>query len=492
MFHLSSVSISLALWGLRTTLSVHFRLLNCNQRRVIPVHMSEDRGIADASIFTIALEEVGSPINQMCQAAQKISADGTSIIGVLDPAMKTVAETEPAIPIFRGDGIKEDTASSGGDEYLFWYSVMGSGQSLTASTCNPGSTILSEMTAASTAIYIFTGDTIHADSNTNRSSSCDGLRQVTGTTPTASSIAESLLNTPCDDHMSTAWTTEFGQEYFVVVKLVVQGTADGMPDDTIDGDLQQTNLMARIRPTFTLTVEDTLINDSCESAIGPIPLDGKYRTATTRSATRSFLSPGSSGAVVDYPACPSASSTPHANGRDLWFVHVGNGMDLIASTCSIYTQFNTQMTLYRGDECSSLSCDLSHSAEPEVNLSALPSIGVEMNCSDVFLSHNRQFNSVAQSRGKSIRWTPEAGALYFIRISGHALDEDYGVVDFRISPYNDICTRAIPLDLASTEPDTGKASEARQKVPQYTVRVLRWTLLGTLAGYGTRLKVRAG
>eukprot|EP00538_Stauroneis_constricta_P009861 CAMPEP_0119550810 /NCGR_PEP_ID=MMETSP1352-20130426/4261_1 /TAXON_ID=265584 /ORGANISM="Stauroneis constricta, Strain CCMP1120" /LENGTH=53 /DNA_ID=CAMNT_0007596775 /DNA_START=47 /DNA_END=204 /DNA_ORIENTATION=+ len=52
---------------------------------------------------------------------------------------------------------------------------------------------------------------------------------------------------------------------------------------------------------------------------------------------------------------PASHSTLTGNGRDLWFSVMGTGREMIASTCSVHTQFNSTLDVFSGTDCDSLS-----------------------------------------------------------------------------------------------------------------------------------------
>uniref|UniRef100_A0A7R9ZJQ0 Uncharacterized protein n=1 Tax=Craspedostauros australis TaxID=1486917 RepID=A0A7R9ZJQ0_9STRA len=409
--------------------------------------MPVDRGTGGLSVsLNVSLHEIDLPEQQPCQTAEKIPTDGTSIIGVPDVGASAgvVAELPDIACLHDSDGMVPDAVRADTSLFPFWYKFVGTGQRMTASTCNPGSF------NSTTTIHILTEDDIGdgnggIDGGGTMGSSCDS-----GTLQCVPEAAISAL--PCDGHMAVTWATEMDKQYFVLVQLEEGGMELDMPSSgrlvpfprqgvTSPPFLPPgggpsgppsvvVNTKAQTTPAFALTVEPTAVNDRCESAIGPLPLDSNPRTMSTRSATRSLFVTGTSDThSIDYPSCSNAT----ADGRDLWFSVVGHGYDMIVSTCSIITQYPTQISLFTGDECDGLSCD---------DVAAF-----EGTCEDMMLSDNSDFNDVAVTRGSTVKLESTKDELYFIRVSGQSLQDDYGTLDLRIGLWNDICHRATRIEL---------------------------------------------
>jgi hypothetical protein len=81
-------------------------------------------------------------------------------------------------------------------------------------------------------------------------------------------------------------------------------------------------------------------NNRCDSAFGPISR-GDVVLGSTIGATGD-----------DYEICGEILS----RGSGVWYSFVGTGEEITFFTCSKFTDFDTQLTLYRGDDCGNLEC----------------------------------------------------------------------------------------------------------------------------------------
>jgi hypothetical protein len=249
-----------------------------------------------------------------------------------------------------------------------WYEFVGTGVEITASTCQADSD--------ASIITIYTGE-------------CDALECV------------DKVTTPCGLQSSVAWKTELGVEYYVFVQ-------DASEEVRF---LQFDEFSARRAPkgSFVLKVEGTPINDLCDNAIGPLLADGSTKFASTRSAT---MGPGQ--------FCSKETQL----GRGVWFTVIGDGRLLTASTCSEFTRFETQITVFQGDT----SCN-------------------DLECVEEF-DYVREFDELLNcGRESIIRFSTVAGLQYYILVSGDGFDE-LGNFGLTIGADNDICQGAIGPILA--------------------------------------------
>ncbi|KAL3913064.1 MAG: hypothetical protein SGILL_006639, partial [Bacillariaceae sp.] len=166
-----------------------------------------------------------------------------------------------------------------------WHEIVGTGKTLRVSLCN-------EETDFDARVSLYTG-------------SCDNLACVAHTQST------------CGEHNELLVTTHVGHKYY----LFVHG-----PDSFSLGNYQ-------------LDVDETIINDSCETAptleLSPARYFGSTRSATSSSALE----------------CGESFSDSNA----LWYRMIGNGETATLSTCSDITDFSTDITVYSGT-CGSLFC----------------------------------------------------------------------------------------------------------------------------------------
>mmetsp|Transcript_115731 Transcript_115731/g.172953 ORF Transcript_115731/g.172953 Transcript_115731/m.172953 type:complete len:866 (+) Transcript_115731:92-2689(+) len=177
--------------------------------------------------FTVSLQETDVIVSGTCESASPLASDGVSVLG----------STESIVP---GPLPPCGVTSSGGTGV--WYLVVGTGRSMTVSTC-------SSSEATFTTITVFR-------------SGCNNLGCV------------DTVESPCGTHHSITWDSESGAEYHVFVQS---------QDSSVSGG------------PFVLHAEGTTINDHCENAIGPVGVDGSLTYGSTRSATADALASASRG-----------------------------------------------------------------------------------------------------------------------------------------------------------------------------------------------------
>jgi hypothetical protein len=121
-----------------------------------------------------------------------------------------------------------------------------------------------------------------------------------------------------DNTCSVTVKTTFGEEYYVYVS-------------------NETTL-----ETSTYGLEISSSNDRCESAFGPLSR-GDVVLGSTLDAT-----------TDDIPLCGDLVA---GRGTGVWYTFEGGtGEELTFFTCSEFTDFDTQISLYIGDDCGNLSC----------------------------------------------------------------------------------------------------------------------------------------
>lgn len=123
-------------------------------------------------------------------------------------------------------------------------------------------------------------------------------------------------------------------------------------------------------------------NDICDSAIGPLSINGGPILGSTLKATNET---GNNLGCFDTGTAVS--------GSGVWYTVVGNGTLLKASTCSERTSFDTQMSVYEGSSCSSLSCVAGND------------------------------NVEACGEHSSVTWSAELNKLYYLLIHGFEVGE---------------------------------------------------------------------
>jgi hypothetical protein len=256
-----------------------------------------------------------------------------------------------------------------------WYEFIGTGVEITASTCQADS--------GASRITIYTGE-------------CDALKCV------------DKVTTPCGPQSSVTWNTELGVKYYVFVQDASKASEEVR-------FLQSEIVLPASRVpkgSFVLRVEGTPINNLCGDAIGPILADGSTTFASTRSATS-----------ADFLFCTDETQL----GRGIWYTIIGDGRLLTASTCSEYTRFKSQITVFEGDEsCNDLRC-----------------IG-EFDYIGEFYEFNFGGESLNCGRASVIQFPTVAGREYYILVSGGGFEE-FGNFGLTIGADNDICQGAIEL-----------------------------------------------
>jgi hypothetical protein len=173
-----------------------------------------------------------------------------------------------------------------------WYRLLGTGRSLTASTCLTSDDV-------STRITVFDGD-------------CSTLGCV--------EVSDAGCGT---QHHSVAWMAETGREYYLFVQAKGIFNNGGQ---------------------FVLYAELTTPNTLCENAIGPLGADGSPTFGSTRSAASGpFRS-----------ARRQLQGDPLPTRRGVWYSFLGTGGSIAASTCSESTTFQSSLTVYQGSSCENL------------------------------------------------------------------------------------------------------------------------------------------
>lgn len=233
-----------------------------------------------------------------------------------------------------------------------WFLVQGTGGKLLASTCN-------QATNFATEIAIFKGD-------------CGSLVCITG--------ADQF----CGNKASVYWDTVAGETY----SILVHGSDYGLVQNIGD---------------FGLTVDEFVPeeNDACESAI-PLDPSGDRMLGSTFFATDDGAS-----------RCVGIQSY----GPGVWYsVQTTVGTVLRASTCDPETDFDTQISIFRGS-CGSLTCVIT-----DDNSCGLQS---------------------------SVAWSAAAGIDYYIFVHGREKtssgDFTLTVEEYSPAVSNDFCGNAVAL-----------------------------------------------
>jgi hypothetical protein len=233
--------------------------------------------------FGLSVESFEPVSNDQCDAPSEIAGDGSLVVGsTLDATIDFSVQKCPT---------NDATQTQPG----VWYSVVGSGETMIASTCN-------NETDFSTEISVFlAGD------------SCE----------TSLTCVTSSRRQFCRDFKSAVyWDSELNQQYLIFVAGSDYGSLPNVGN-------------------FGLTVSD-FIAESNDLCINAIALD----------LTNSSVVEGSTSLATADVAC--SSSTTETPG--VWYSVLGTGGSLLASTCNPRTTFDTQVSVFTGNCPDSLVC----------------------------------------------------------------------------------------------------------------------------------------
>jgi hypothetical protein len=289
-------------------------------------------------------KETPRPLNDVCASAIGLLSTNTSQVDG-----STVGAT------FDDVGSCGSASRSGNG---VWYTIYGNGKPIKASTC--------QGTYFDTSIAVYSG-------------TCGQLSCISGNN-------DGLPSNQCGTQSSVTWPTSDQQTYYILVK--------GSTDDS--------------NGKFTLSITETVENDVCRSAIGPVPADGRRIGGSTVSAT--------------YDEAPQCGS-PMTHGIGVWYVTLGTGFPMVASTCG-GASFETQISVFKG-ACGRLLCV----------------VGNDDSCG-------------LQS---SVSWATAIGEMYYILVKGPANDAGEFSLTVKETVRNDSCQAAIgplPTDKFSTSGST--------------------------------------
>lgn len=332
-------------------------------------------------------EDTGDMMSSCETAIGPILADGSAILGSNKEFPRPANNDEEILSCIL-PAVDDDV-----DIYSTWYEFVGTGSTVTASTCDSPN---------EANIVIVTGD-------------CDNTR-------TCSDIVE-VTTTPCgsaNEKVSVTWKAEQDVTYH----LLIYQTAT--PSPSITGDPWSSNFLFRI--------EETVYNDSCDTAIGLLTPNGVPTRGSIRSST------GITHDVDIFPSSCTSNSTSSSSlssvlmgtdnnsvaaGRGIYYKVMGNGNVMTASTCSEYTDFNNQIYIfYDGEEteefgtCTSLSCvpQYHHDGGSTATATAAETTATTTSC----------------PFGTTVSWLAEEGKLYSILVAGIDND-DIGSFQLQIS-----------------------------------------------------------
>jgi hypothetical protein len=197
-----------------------------------------------------------------------------------------------------------------------WYHLVGTGEAMLASTCHPSTDF-----GAMISVYA-------AGEDCSSSLAC----------------LEDAVYYPCGVGQTTvSWNTVDQQDYYIFVH-------EDLPDGLGSGGY------------FVLSVDTVAENNSCENAIGPLEI---RPLGIFVLGVETFFGSTRGSTISDVQGCTDDG------GRGLWYSVEGTGSNITVSTCSEYTDFDTQVSVFIGDDCSSLECIGLETLLPVVNLCGL-------------------------------------------------------------------------------------------------------------------------
>jgi subtilisin-like proprotein convertase family protein len=250
--------------------------------------------VTTGNVVTFTVSDSGSPCgvapcaapaNDLCANAQPV-AIGSTVRG-----NASAATDDPGLPTcgtVTGRGV--------------WFSVVGDGSILRATTCNPG-------TGSNTKIAVFSG-------------TCGALACVA-----SNATSTTCGNSARDDTATVDFTAASGSTCLIWVA----GDSNGCGEFSLS----------------VTSIGQPAANDLCATAVNiAVPSSGNYNNI---------------GATADtVPTCGAGG----AFGSGVWFRFVGNGNVLSVSTCGPGTSFNTKVGVFTGT-CEALVCvDMNSTASP--------------------------------------------------------------------------------------------------------------------------------
>lgn len=188
-----------------------------------------------------------------------------------------------------------------------WYTVMGTGEALTISTCPDydEDNISTNKVMLDTQISVYTG-------------SCNALQCVDGN------------DQACGDQSSVSFYSELNELYFVLVHGF--GSRAG---------------------EFTISLEPTRISEANTECINAFVLE-----PNGMSILGSISSNAGKNNTMPIEVCGQDSvNEVTRSSTGVWYQVMGDGSSLIASTCSSNTEFKPQISIYHGaSSCGDLAC----------------------------------------------------------------------------------------------------------------------------------------
>jgi len=334
-----------------------------------------------------------TPKNDMCESAETLllnqTLEGTTLGGRIGPELSVCGGAYQ----FSADNLP-----------AAWYSVVGTGDVLTVSTCTGNSTL--DENGYDSQIVVYFGD-------------CSSLLCVAGNDDDG--------RDGCFGYNSGAsWSSIAGEVYYV---KVFGGFLDGpfgltlYEGEPTGGTLPPGSLLPTGPPIPAPS------NDLCENAI--LLVSGSAAAGTT------------AGATVGFDATVCGDILPGRNGPDVWYRFDGTGSVHTATTCTgtalDFTGYYSQLLIYSG-ECGNLTC--------------------------IAGNENNFLLTCSEGTHAGASWLTEEGVSYYIRImplsvfDAGAFGDEFGLIIedgdtlSRPPPENDQCQNATMLVLDQIEQAT--------------------------------------
>jgi hypothetical protein len=249
-------------------------------------------GYGDASgNYGLTIDQAGvtRSYNDLCVNAQLVVPSDTTVWDYT--TTHSTADHAPTCNTF------DDTAPGN------WYVVVGTGDSLTATTC-------SAITNFDTRLSIYCGQ-------------CDNLTCITANDDYTCATGSNLTS-------RASWCSELGRQYFILVHGYLQATGEYALKVTDNG----VTCTGALPCAFTAP-----LNDSCVHAASVnVP-------SVTGGTTL--------GATVDSNALACEDVNVTAPG--VWYSVIGAGHRFVATTCNDSTTYDTKLSVYCGS-CTDLRC----------------------------------------------------------------------------------------------------------------------------------------
>ncbi|MCA9245120.1 MAG: hypothetical protein KDA32_14270, partial [Phycisphaerales bacterium] len=272
---------------------------------------------------------LGSDCNSVSCPILPSNDDCTGAIAVAIPSITAGDTTTATADVAPFCGTSDGTGGG------LWYSVIGDGTTLTATTCSAATTF-------DTKLRVYTGD-------------CNALVCEGGNDDDSSCTFSSLRST-------VSWCSSVGVEY----KILVHGfsTATGQFELTVSSSglsclgaccLPDTSCIGPVTATACATAGGAYQGDGtdCNTVVCAPPPANDDCSGATALAVPSMVMGSTALATDEANNVGTCGTTISAPG--VWHTVVGTGTTIEATTCFAETDYDTKINVYTGD-CNNLVC----------------------------------------------------------------------------------------------------------------------------------------